>query len=157
MCLCARDSVVVETPEGRMMNGYGRRLVGLFKNDVFLVLYDHSWGPVWLGASSQPVSTEFNPKIGHIASIVRSGESAIRRVNERGRTDPNLLSFCLNCYSGRVFVSVFQRPQAYRLVIINRMGGDDQIIEAPGFHERLKDICTQIRGSLEGLAPPHAA
>lgn len=140
-----------------MMNGFGRRLVDLFKNDVFLVLYDRLWRPVWSGASSPQISTEFNAKIVQIAAIVRSGESAIRRVNECGRTDPNLSSFCLNCHSSRVFVSVFQRPETFRLVVINRIGGDEQIGEAPGFHQRLKDICTQIRGSLEGLAPPHAA
>ena len=153
MCNCCRDAPTVSAVDNSKIRTASQNIVSLLKNDVFLVVFDNEWTPIWEFASGSEVMSEFHEELSRIHTVISGGEEAIRQLNSGWRVD-ELLSFKLNCHSSRIFV--FLLTESYRLVIVNKNSSDQELPpDGPEVEQNLKRHCETIKNSINALNPAH--
>jgi hypothetical protein len=153
-CDCSRDGAVLELPKDAALVNCSHQLIELFQNDVHVMVMD---GPtfVFTRASNDTIARAFFQQTPPLNETVRKAEEAICHTMDSCRPGTKMQSFRVNCHSSRVYVSVLS--DTHRLVVVNRGFEDGCIHESPDFEQRFNQICEQLKGAINGLAPPHSA
>jgi hypothetical protein len=147
MCGCCR-SAHAEKPAALLSRPICQRLFDLFQSDVLVVVVDAGGQWLFRRGSTPAIEAEFANREGPFGQAVVRGEAAVRRTMDSCRAGTNLLSFRLNCLSGRTIVVVLS--DNHRLVVVNR----GEPTDSPTFDDAFRQICDQIRASLQGADAP---
>jgi hypothetical protein len=150
-CGCA-DGGTEQVVDGARMTTYSKELTSLFRNDVFLVVFDACWNEIWSFSTSPPVGEEYRGQLRQIHAAISDTESAIQSLNESWRVE-ELASFRLVCLSSRIYVWLL--GESYHLVVVNKFNAEEEPPpDPPDFDQRANGLCDQIKGSIFALTLP---
>ena len=152
MCECCRDTAVISAVDHPRMTSISQRIESILQKEVFLVVLDNDWTPVFDYGTNSRVVNEFRAALPQMRTVISGCEDAIRQLNTGWRVE-ELLSFKLNCHSSRIFVFIL--TESYRLVIINRFDG--ALDEAPSVDNEIRSCSGEVKDAIYALAPAHNA
>ncbi|KAH0789599.1 hypothetical protein GPJ56_006485 [Histomonas meleagridis] len=131
------------------MSQSSEQIFDLFKNDVFITIFDPDWDSIWESATSAQILSEYREQMASVSRHIENSEESIRQLNSGWRID-GLVSYCLTCHSSRIYVYLLD--DAHRLVIINRYTDSSSLSDDPNFDKTLKSIVNNIRESILSLS-----
>jgi hypothetical protein len=154
MCLCCQDAHAVDEPNDSPLELHIQSLFELFGNEVLVTLLDEQGQIIFIRGSTPSITAEFSSPDSPLVSTVMRVETAVHHTVDSCRPGTNLIFFQIRCSSSQVFVALLSATR--KLVVINR-GMATDVEEPLDFHERFKQICEQIKASINNeSAPAHA-
>jgi hypothetical protein len=153
MCQCARDSGSLDNANAQQLAARSQDLTALFGNEVFLVIYDGDWAPLWSYGSHSNLLAEMRGQLDQIRSAISSSESVVLQLNSAWRVE-ELTGYRVVCQHSRLFVRLL--TESCRLVIVHQWPGEGNLPEdGQDFERNLQQISVALKDSLFGAAPPH--
>ncbi|KAH0789539.1 hypothetical protein GPJ56_006505 [Histomonas meleagridis] len=149
MCNCLKSGTQLQDIDLTSMTQNSQQIFELFKNDVFIVIFNPEWESIYESATTPEILNEYKSQMSTVSRHIESSEESIRQLNSGWRID-GLTSYNLTCHSSRIYVHVLD--DKYRLVVINRYADSSTLEDDPNFERTLKLIVENVHQSIFALS-----